>query len=95
MDLNPTIPTSSTFGISSATALDCVPTPTSGKVPIPKKQLKALLEVDNMIADSTSKSLQVAFSKYKACNAAIQAYDSLISAGDWPVHYERPTFTEI
>jgi hypothetical protein len=66
-----------------------------GPVHIPRKELKSLLEIDNTIADSTSKSLQIAFAKYKACNAAVQVYDTLIADGEWPDDYHRVTVTEI
>ena len=64
-------------------------------VPIPKQELKALLDVDETLANSQSKSLHVAYAKYMACLAAIQAYEGIIAEGKWPHNYENVTITEI
>lgn len=67
----------------------------SDPVPIPKKELKALLNVNDNLASSQSKSLHVAYAKYKACNTAVQAYEQMIAKGDWPKKYQRVTVTDI
>jgi hypothetical protein len=64
-------------------------------VPIPKRELKALLDVDETLASSQSKSLRIAYAKYTACLAAIQCYEGIVSEGKWPSKYEHVTITEI
>jgi hypothetical protein len=64
-------------------------------MPMPKNELKALLLVDDGIAQSQGKSICVAYSKYKAANAAVQVYDAIVSSGKWPRQYQNVTVTEI
>lgn len=51
--------------------------------------------VTNVLADSTSKSLCIAYAKYKAAIAAAGVYETIVAEGRWPSHYHRVTVTEI
>ena len=64
-------------------------------LPIPKKELKALLQVNDALTDTTNKSLRYAYSKYKAIIAALHLYDQIILEGRWPERYQKVTVTEI
>lgn len=67
----------------------------SNPVPIPKKELKALLQVNDGLTNTNNKSLRYAYSKYKATIAAVQLYDQIVSEGRWPTHYQKVTVTEV
>ena len=64
-------------------------------MPIPKKELKALLQVNDGLTDTNNKSLRYAYSKYKATITAVQLYNQIISEGRWPGHYQKVTVTEV
>jgi len=64
-------------------------------VPIPKQELRTLLGINEALADSQSKSLHLAFTKYTACLAAVQLYERTVAEGKWPTKYEKVTVTEI
>jgi len=64
-------------------------------VPIPKKELKALLQVNDGLTDTNNKSLRYAYSKYKATITAVQLYNQIILKGRWPGHYQKVTVTEV
>ena len=64
-------------------------------LPIPKKELKALLQIDEGLTDMTNKSLRYAYSKYKAAITAIKLYDQIVLEGRWPNRYQKVTVTEI
>jgi len=64
-------------------------------VPIPKQELRTLLGINEALADSQSKSLRLAFTKYTACLAAVQLYERTVAEGKWPTKYEKVTVTEI
>jgi hypothetical protein len=64
-------------------------------IPISKKKLKALLQVNERLTDTNNKSLRYAYSKYKGIIAAIQLYDEIISEGGWPECYQKVTVTEV
>ena len=62
---------------------------------MPKNELKVLLQVDDGVASSQGKSVRIAYAKYKAGNAAVQQYDSIVTGGRWPKQYQTVTVTEI
>jgi hypothetical protein len=64
-------------------------------IPIPKKELKTLLEVNDHLTDTTNKSLRYAYTKYKAILEAVQLYDRINLEGRWPEQYQKVTVTEI
>ena len=64
-------------------------------LPISKKELKALLQIDEGLTDMTNKSLHYAYSKYKAVITAIKLYDQIVLEGRWPNQYQKVTVTEI
>jgi len=46
---------------------------------MPRAELKDILEVDDAIATSHSKSIHIAYAKYNACNAAVRFYDTIVA----------------
>jgi hypothetical protein len=64
-------------------------------MPILKKELKALLEVNDGLTDTNNKSLRYAYSKYKATIAAVQLYNQMVLEDRWPKHYQKVTVTEV
>ena len=64
-------------------------------MPIPKKELKTLLQVIDGLTDTNNKSLCYAYSKYKATVAAAQLYDQIVLEGRWPECYQKVTVTEV
>ena len=67
----------------------------SKPIPMPRAELKDILEVDDAIATSHSKSICIAYAKHNACNAAIRFYDTVVAEGRWPKQYQGVTVTEI
>lgn len=57
--------------------------------------MKALLQVNDSLTDTTNKSLRYAYSKYKAAVAAAQLYDQIVLEGRWPECYQKVTVTEV
>jgi hypothetical protein len=57
--------------------------------------LKALLQVNDSLTDTTNKSLRYAYSKYKATVTAAQLYDQIVLEGRWPECYQKVTVTEV
>ena len=64
-------------------------------MPIPKKELKALLQINEGLTDTANKDLCYAFSKYKATIDATKLYDQIVLEGRWPERYQKVTVTEI
>jgi len=57
--------------------------------------LKALLQVNDSLTDTTNKSLCYAYSKYKATVTVAQLYDQIVLEGRWPECYQKVTVTEV
>jgi hypothetical protein len=64
-------------------------------IPMPRAELKDILEIDDAVATASSKSIRIAYEKYIACNAAVRLYDTVVAEGRWPKQYQRVTVTEI
>jgi len=57
--------------------------------------LKALLQVNDSLTNTTNKSLCYAYSKYKATVTAAQLYDQIVLEGRWPECYQKVTVTKV
>jgi hypothetical protein len=62
-------------------------------MPMPRAELKDILEIDDAVATASSKSIHIADAKYNACNDAVRLYNTIVAEGRWPK--QRVTVTEI